>query len=152
DEHRPSGWLGGPLGVLMSGPPRETYGRVTNPERYAIVLGAARALIAELVREFDVDVTTGREADPAFVARTRGALHGDVIRLVPRADGAAPVTFLFTDFPAVLARAGEWRINAYPHCGCDACDADPAYVVTELRNDIEAVTGGRVSENWDGTR
>jgi hypothetical protein len=135
----------------MPDPRDEAYGRVTNPERYAVVLDAARELVAELVRDFDVDVITGGDADPMFVARTARVVADDVVRLVPRADGAGGVTFAFTDFPAVITRAGQWRIVAYPHCGCDACDEDPVEVIEQLRNDIEALTAGRVSERWDGT-
>src|SRR4051794_30351497 len=117
----------------MLDPPEEAYGRVTNPERYAAVLDAAHDLVTELVRDFDVDVITGGDADPLFVARTQRVDVEDVVRLVPRAEGAGPVTFAFTTFPAVLARAGQWRINAYPHCGCDACDEDPADAIAQLR-------------------
>jgi hypothetical protein len=87
-----------------------------------------------------------------LIERTPGVVIDDVVRLVPRSHGAAPLTVAFTNFPAVLVRAGQWGVGAYPRCGCDACDEDPAWVIEELRRDVDALTAGRVVEKWDGTR
>ncbi|WP_241961776.1 DUF6226 family protein [Rhodococcus opacus] len=37
----------------MEDPPEDAYGRVTNPERFASLIPAAEALIADLGRRFD---------------------------------------------------------------------------------------------------
>ncbi len=134
----------------MTDPPPDAYGRVTNPERYRVVHTAARQLIDELRRTFVVEEDRSPELDRILLSS--GASIGEVIRLVPHDDDAAPITFAFTDFPGVLVRAGRWQLWAYPRCGCDACDENPTETEELLRADVEAVTAGRMSEEWDGQR
>jgi Family of unknown function (DUF6226) len=136
----------------MAGPSDDAYGRVTNPQRYRMVQDAARDVMDELLERFDVQVSAGNDIDPELQRRFASVIVGEMVRFAPNALGAAPLTFAFTSFPAVVVHAGEWRIGAYPRCGCDACDEMPAAVVEELRKDINALTAGAVHERWDGTR
>jgi Family of unknown function (DUF6226) len=47
-----------------------------------------------------------------------------------------------TDFPGVDVRFGAWISAAFPRCGCDACDEQPAEVAVELREFVDALIGG----------
>src|SRR5690349_6082374 len=126
----------------MAGPPDDAYGRVTNPQRYRMVQDAARDLIDELSRLFDVHVSAGDDVDPELRRRFATVIVEEMVRFTPNGPDAAPLTFAFTSFPAVVVHAGEWRLGAYPHCGCDACDEVPADVADELRKDVNALTAG----------
>ncbi len=139
--------------LSMTDPPPDAYGRVTNPERYRVVHAAARQMIDDLRRAFAVEEDRSPELDRILMSS--GASIEEVIRLVPHDDDAAPIAFAFTDFPGVLVRAGRWQLWAYPRCGCDACDEDPAETADLMRGDVEAVTAGRMSEEseeWGGKR
>lgn len=92
------------------------------------------------------------DIDPELRRLFAKKIVGEMVRFTPNHPDAAPLTVAFTSFPGVAVHAGEWRIGAYPHCGCDACDEVPADVVDELRKDINALTAGAVHERWDGTR
>lgn len=108
----------------------------------------ARELVAELRREFELEVRDGLADDPVLA---RSAVEfEEAVQLVPLGDRTSPITIAFTNFPAVFVRWGRWQLSAYPGCGCDACDEDPADVSALLRADIDAVTAGRVAEEWDG--
>jgi hypothetical protein len=134
----------------VTDPPSEAYGRVTNPERYRVVHDAARALVDHLRRDFVIETDDAPPGDPILLAS--GASIEEIVRVVPEGTGAAPITFALTDFPGVLVRTGRWQCWAYPSCGCDACDEDPADSAARLRSDVEAVTAGRMHEEWDGER
>lgn len=116
------------------GPPDDTYSVTSHLERFAPLHTVADALIAHLVETYDVELTEGPEV-VAAVAAERAVERGSapmakpdedflvrVVRLVPRGVHGAPLTFLFTNFPGVLLRAGLMQEFAYPSCGCDACD------------------------------
>lgn len=101
----------------------------------------ARSLIEGLVTTYDVIAEVGNvEADfPDW----KGSI-GEVMRLVP--SNGTPVAFLFTDFPGVLIRFGEWEADAFPNCGCDACDEKPDDVMTRMRNLIDLIIAGGYQE------
>ncbi len=122
-------------------PDDDAYGRVTNPERYRVVADAAHALVAKLTTEYDVTVTSGTAAAdfPAY----RGSAESTT-RIDPAT--GAPIRILITDFPGVVIRFGRWGDQAFPSCGCDACDEDPAELVAEMELLVHAVTGGRYVE------
>lgn len=122
----------------------EEYGRVTNAERFAPVVAAARAEIARLVDLYDVVVTEGPGCDGELEARE---LVVSVFRLTPARVDAAPLTFAFTSFPGVHMRHGRWHTTAYPHCGCDACDDDVDQLVEGMLEEIRCLVGGRFEES-----
>ncbi len=116
------------------------YGRVTNPERYAPLHRAAAVVIAELQRAFDVTVV---EVEPE-----QGDVGPAVIsawRLTPSNEGA-PVTVTLTQFPGLYVRFGEWHEEAFPTCGCDACDELPGELAEDLRDKLWSVARGQFHE------
>ena len=128
-------------GVEFDRPDEDAYGRVTNPERYQVVADAAIALISDLVRAFDVEETSGQSVVdfPTWQVTTAETVH-----LVPRE--GAPLAFLITDFPGVAVRFGEWTREAFPTCGCDACDEPPTDVIEKMNDLVEGAVGGRYEE------
>lgn len=119
----------------------DAYGRVTNPERYAVVVDAARSLVDELVASYDVVPVSG---DPVTDFTEFGGSAVELIRLQP--SEGAPLAVLVTDFPGVILRAGRWGVEGFPVCGCDACDESPDDLIEELRRVAGAVVAGRYEE------
>ena len=119
----------------------EAYGRVTNPERYQIVVGAARDRIDDLVEAYQVESEAGEpKADfPDWAGGSESAVRLQPVR-------GAPLAFMFTDFPGVVIRVGEWGVHAFPACGCDACDESPIEVVERLIDLVDAAIEGTYRE------
>ena len=69
------------------------------------------------------------------------------IRLVPYDPQAAPIVVAFTDFPGVFLKFGSWRTEAFPDCGCDACDEMPDESIEEVVRMVEAVVSGGFHES-----
>ncbi len=127
---------------MRTGPPDEgAYGRVTNPERFQAVADAANAMIDELVATFDVEARVGSSAVD-FPNWPDGS--AETIRLVPAV--GAPLAILITDFPGVLVRFGARGREAFPGCGCDACDEQPQEVVARMHQLVDAAVEGRYEE------
>jgi hypothetical protein len=122
-------------------PDDEAYGRVSNPERFQEVADAATALISELVDTFDVETAAGSSAVD-FPNWPDGSAA--TIRLLPAV--GTPLAILVTDFPGVLIRFGAWGREAFPGCGCDACDEQPPDVIERLHRLIEAAVEGKYKE------
>ena len=122
-------------------PHPDLYGRVTNPQRYAVLHEETTSLIENLVSTYDVISEPGNVAldFPEWKGST-----GDAIRLHPTQ--GTPVAFLFTDFPGVVIRFGEWEADAFPNCGCDACDEKPDDVMTRMTNLIDLIIAGGYQE------
>ncbi|TAL23202.1 MAG: hypothetical protein EPN99_04715 [Frankiales bacterium] len=118
------------------------YGRVTNPERYAPLHRAAAVVIAELQRAFDVSVV---EVESEPKQRDIGLTLTSAWRLTP-SNGGAPVTVTLTTFPGLYVRFGEWHEEAFPACGCDACDEQPGELAEDLREKLWAVARGQFHE------
>jgi hypothetical protein len=123
------------------GPPPEAYSRVTEPERFAPLHEFADQLIIRLAERFDVDAGKVIDAD-----LEHGGIARASIRLVPRSEDAAPITFTFTPFPGLRARFGHWYTEAFPSCGCDACDENAEDLTHRLGALVEDVTAGRFRE------
>ncbi len=122
-------------------PPEEAYSRVTNPERFAPVLTAARALLDRLEVTYHVRREVGDRSDfgphaPDFT---------EIVRLVPAGDGGS-LAVGFTDFPGAFVRIGHGLVEGYPSCGCDACDEQADDLVDELEHFVDAFVNGGVSE------
>lgn len=121
--------------------PLEAYGTVTNPERFLAVQAAARDLVDRLADRFVVRVEPGSAADDF----PRDRVSGVVLRVTPEDGEAGSLAVLFTDHPGVFVRTGRWSVEAFPHCGCDACDEQPDDLIQDMERFVEGyVTGGQV--------
>jgi hypothetical protein len=119
---------------LSPRPPDDAYGRVTDPERYRVVVDAALATIDELRARPGVSV---RRVDESPFG---GGLAPDLIVRID-ADGAPSPTWVgITPFPGVYVQAGDSRFAGYPSCGCDACDEDPDELARQVAEEVAAVT------------
>ncbi|NYD77844.1 DUF6226 family protein [Arthrobacter cupressi] len=131
------------------GPPSEAYSRVSHPERFAPLHAVADAVIDYLAKTFDADVdSTLSHADDLV---RQGITAVRAVRIVPRDPDAAPLTFVFTDFPGLAVHAGTLHDFVYPECGCDACDETAGCEAEELERLIQGVTSGGYSE-WVGSK
>jgi hypothetical protein len=132
----------------MDRPPHDAYGRVTDAARYQVVVQAAVQLIDELTASYQVELRRGGpELDPELC---EGLQVERVVRLEPSSDDAAPLTVVITTFPGVAIRAGRWRTELYPTCGCDACDEPPDELAADLARQMRAVATGRLLEELRG--
>jgi hypothetical protein len=120
------------------------YERVSNPERFAGLYAFADDLVAEFAERFVVAVET---VAPECDDLTGGVLTA--VRLAP-GNGGAAVTITKTGFPGLFVRFGVDHTEAFPQCGCDACDEQLHQVGDELRKRLEAVAAGRFSEPSGG--
>ena len=127
----------------IEGPPPEAYSRVTNPERFGPLHSFAEGLAAEREARFDVERAEGYGLD-AELERT-GTVR-PTIRLTPKGPRTAPVVFAFTAFPGVTTRSGRWQVDAFPTCGCDACDEHAEEQIERLAWLVDQVTAGRFRE------
>lgn len=114
----------------MDSPPQDTYSVVTHPKRFAPVVAVARALITHLVDSYDVTVT----------------VDGERTTLDPGPDRARLVFAISEDEPSVRVDAGVWSMQAFPFCGCDACDDDVEALVSDMEQYVFAVVAGGLSE------
>ena len=131
------------------GPPDEAYGRVTNPERYQPLHAAAVELLGWLEREFAVERRDGYDADDErWVARPLGT----PTRLVPSHPQAAHITVVLTTFPGVYINFGSWFREAFPACGCDACDESPEELIKDMTRMVEAFVSSGFSERIEVPR
>ena len=122
-------------------PPDDAYNRVTNPERFAPVLTAARGLLHRLEATYEVSREVGDRSDFGQHATD----FTEVVRLVPAGDGGS-LAVGFTDFPGVFVRVGHGLVEGYPSCGCDACDEQADDLVDELEEFVDAFVNGGVTE------
>ena len=120
----------------IEGPPKEAYSRVTNPERFQPLHGAATGLLDRLERGFAVERLEGPDADDELGSKS---LARPAIRLTPHDSQAAPIVVAFSEFPRLHVSFGSWRTEPFPNCGCDET-ADGS--MEEMIEMVEAVAGG----------
>jgi hypothetical protein len=123
-------------------PSPDSYGRVTNPERFAPLHAIAIELLDSLAREFDVERIEQQGLDEELEA---AGVQRSSIRLEPR-NGAAPIVVVFTRFPGLRVRAGRWATAAFPACGCDACAETLDDEAARFRGLVANVVEGRFRE------
>ena len=122
-------------------PPLEPYGRITNPQRFAVLHDVADRVQEALLERFDVD----RDGRPNLPEALQD-LAVRAVRLTPKG-GGAPIIFAWTRFPGVVVAFGKGPAELfYPACGCDACPEDPAELVRELERAVMSVVGGHFVE------
>ena len=125
-------------------PPLEAYGRVTDPERFRLLHEAMLEIVRRLEHDFDVERAEGYGLDGEL---ERGLdLAGPCIGLRPSDPGAAPIVAAFTSFPGLHVRFGRWHREAFPACGCDACDESAERGIGRLEAMVESVIHGRFRE------
>lgn len=137
-----------PYGRRWAGPPPEdTYSVVSHPERYLPLHTVADTLIAYLSATFDVEIDEG-DAVADDLLRPHTEIQR-AVRVRPADAAAAPLTFVFTDFPGVILHAGLLHDFPFPVCGCDACDSSWEYEVDQLERTVLAVVAGDYRESVD---
>ena len=115
----------------------DRYGRVTNAERYRVLHDAADGIVAALAERPDITVERGGpDLDPDLAGRAAGCER--VTRITRDGASATTITIAWTAFPGVLvrSRADSPDVEAFPRCGCDACDEPPDALADELRATI----------------
>lgn len=118
-------------------PPENAYSRVSNPERFAPLQTVADALIEHLQLGYLTGVAALENSSPDTTK---------LIVVTPERPDAAPLVFRFTNFPGVEVRAGVRYREAFPFCGCDACDETWGGAADEMERLVFAVSDGRFSE------
>lgn len=136
-----------PYGARWRGPPPDdSYSRVSNPERFAPLQVVAHALVDHLRAEYLAEIAVLDDPEP----RTTKLVTVTSVR----AD-CAPLMLRFTDFPGVLVHAGVRYREAFPSCGCDACDETWDRVAEDLERVVLAVADGgfveRIAVEGDGS-
>jgi Family of unknown function (DUF6226) len=125
------------------GPPPEGYSRVTNAERFRPLHRFALERLEELQSKFAVQRAEVDVPDPDI----KVPLARPSIRLEPRQAGAAPIVVSFTTFPGLYVRCGRWLLEAFPSCGCDACDETLEGEEERFLELVENVVAGRFHES-----
>ncbi len=54
------------------------------------------------------------------------------------------MTITLTDFPGLYVRRGSKHTEAFPRCGCDACDEQPDQLADDLREKVKSIATGRL--------
>lgn len=123
-------------------PPENSYSHVSNPQRFAPLQTVADALIEHLRVVYLADVAALEKSssivDPSATTK--------LIAVTPERVDAAPLVFRFTSFPGVEIRAGVRHGEAFPFCGCDACDETWGDAADGMERLVFAVSDGRFSE------
>lgn len=122
------------------GPPEWAYGATTNLERFAPLHQVAAHLVEYLGHAYQVSAS--EEPD---LARTLDDEPPDFVRLVllsPHAGDGDTLTVVFTSFPGVVIYVGSRFSEAFPACGCDACDDASEDVAESLVRRVLALASG----------
>ncbi len=117
---------------------------MTDPERFRPLHGAMLEIARRIGRDFDVERTEGYGLDGEL---ERGLeLAGPCVGLRPKDPDAAPIVAAFTSFPGLHVRFGRWHREAFPACGCDACDESVERQIERLGQMVDSVIHGRFRE------
>ena len=132
------------IGCEHQDPPEEAYGRVTDAERFRPLHSATLQLMGRLEADFDVERVEGYGLDEELESRV--GLTRASVRLSPSDSEAAPITVAFSDFPGLRVRFGQWHIEPFPDCGCDACGGSAEEEIEQLTELVNCVTAGGFRE------
>ncbi|CAN5860292.1 hypothetical protein BH23ACT2_BH23ACT2_12330 [soil metagenome] len=123
-------------------PEDDAYGRVTDPEQWRALHDATTRLIEELTDGCSVTRTDAVDLDPWAAGMWPGS---PATRLEPRSGGSV-ITFTFTSHPGVMVSYGHAGSDAFPRCGCDACDEDPGEEAKRMADVVRDVVSGGFTE------
>ena len=113
----------------------------TNLERSAPLHQVAAHLVEYLINAYQLSASEAPD-----LARTLDGEPPDFARLVrlsPHAADGDTLTVVFTSFPGVVLYAGSRFSEAFPACGCDACDDTSQDVAESLVERVLALASGR---------
>ena len=130
-------------------PAVDSYSVTSNLHRFAPLHDVADALILWLQLTFDVVVEESLELAADLMRPTGAEPVVRAVRVTPRHQAAAALTFVFTQFPGVVLHAGVLQDFPFPSCGCDACDEGVDSVAEELEWTVLTVVSGGYSETFD---
>ncbi|MBF4617698.1 hypothetical protein ITJ44_06365 [Clavibacter sp. VKM Ac-2873] len=119
------------------GPPEDAYSHTSHLERFAPLHAVADALVAHLAATHEVSVVEG--PDPALADPHPDAVRS--VRLTPRDGSGGTLALEWTSFPGVMLHAGRRFPEAFPACGCDACDDRWEDVADELEQAVLLAAG-----------
>ncbi|WP_025133002.1 DUF6226 family protein [Leucobacter sp. PH1c] len=131
----------------LDGPPEDTYSVIHDPERFAPLHTVATAVVEYLIAHTDIDVEEGSHL-------LAGVLHAPdtehvvrAVRLTPRSEHAAALTFVWTRDPAIHIHAGVLFSATYPSCACDACDERWDECADQLEEQVFSIVAGGLFED-----
>ncbi|RDI26773.1 hypothetical protein DEU38_1087 [Rhodococcus sp. AG1013] len=136
-------------------PDAAAYEKVTNPEKFLIVVARARAWTKVLL-----DRGWAREASQIDWALRPFDTGGADTVLEPAADGAVPLV-LTTHTPVdndhivtVTVAAGDpaMRLASIPDCGCDACDRGSAELLRDMDRWVLSIVDGSLAVHLTANR
>jgi hypothetical protein len=130
------------------GPPDEAYSVTAHRERFAPVVTVAHALVEHLHATYDVAVDWEASIPawmPAAIPGTPSATVRTTV-VTPVDSQCSPLTLVETGFPGVFLGAGVRGQEAFPDCGCDACDDDITRLLDSLEEHVFAVVNGQFEE------
>lgn len=146
----------------MRTPLDEEYSRVTAPERYRIVHARARVWADQLSA---LPGVSRQELAPVPTApNDRWSGYDRGVRLTSSVEGTLPLLLLERDAPLTDAEGilavtqisvvrPEVVVDAYPDCGCDACDCGSDDLLEAIDEAIRIVIGGPLAilrgPGWD---
>jgi hypothetical protein len=119
------------------GPAEDAYSRTSHLERFAPLHAVADALVAHLATTHEV--TTMEGADPFLADPHPDAVR--TVRLAPRDGSGRTLTLEWTSLPGVLLHTGKRMAEAFPPCGCDACDDRWEDVAEDLEEAVLLAAG-----------
>lgn len=128
------------------GPAPDSYSVISHPERFDGLHIVARALIDHLTAAFDADADASPATAADLLRQPGGVVHS--VRVTPRRSGAAPLTFVLIDHPAVIVHAGVLHDFVFPPCSCDACDETAESAAARLELLVLGVAAGGYSERY----
>jgi hypothetical protein len=128
------------------GPDPDSYSVDSHPERFAGLHIVARALIDHLAAVYDVEVHEDPGHAAELLMEARDVLQ--TVKVTPRRSGAAPLTFVLTEYPGVVVHAGELHDFSFPVCGCDACDETAETTADRMEMLVLTVAAGGYSERY----
>ena len=127
------------------GPPTDVYSRVTDAERFRPLHAAMLEIVGRLERNFEVERRDGYGLEDDLEEIMY--LDCPSIWIKPKDPDAAPIGVAFSNFPGLYMRFGRWYKDAFPSCGCDACDETAEIEIERLNEMVEDVIAGRFRES-----
>jgi hypothetical protein len=122
------------------GPPEEAYGATTNLERFAPLHQVAAHLVEDLINTYQVSASEAPDLARALDGEPPDFVH--LVRLSPHSEDGDTLTVVFTSFPGVVIYVSSLFSEAFPACGCDACDDTSEDVAESLVERVLALASG----------